>query len=161
MTLVVSQSFPTRASSRGEGRTVVAPRLAQGLILAAAAIGAVGGALATDGATAAAAAAHAGPGLTRLLRGMAAIKALMALGAGGAVLWRLGAPADPWRLAAYALACAAMAAGPGLIWAIAPVAAGATALHAGLALCLILLWRDPAVSCRLSALIAARRARIS
>jgi hypothetical protein len=104
--------------------------------------------------------AQAGPDLTRLLRAMAAIKALAAAAAIAAVLWRLGSPATlPW-LAGYALAGAAMAAGPLLVWSLAHVALGALLLHGGLLATLLLLWRDPAVAARLAALVATRRTRL-
>jgi hypothetical protein len=135
--------------------------MARSLVLAAVAAAAVAGAVSVDPVQAARAAAQAGPGLTRLLRGMAAIKAMMALASLGAVDWRLRSPASTGWVAAYAIAGAAMAAGPGLIWAIAPLTAGAALLHAGLTATLILLWRDPAVSRGLSGLIAARRAAIA
>jgi hypothetical protein len=101
--------------------------------------------------------AAAGPELTRLLRAMAAIKSLMSLAAVAAVLWRLGAPVGlPW-LAGYAAAAAAMAAGPGLIWNMAYVGTGALALHGGLLMSIVLLWRDPAMAARLGEAVAARR----
>jgi hypothetical protein len=118
------------------------------------------GFLADHGTAAAQAAANADPGLTRLLRALAIIKSAMAAGAAAAVVWRLGGAISMIRLAAYALAGAAMAAGPGLIWTMMNVATGALLLHAGLAATAILLWRDPAVGRRLSAMIAARRAQL-
>jgi hypothetical protein len=98
--------------------------------------------------------------LTRLLRAMTAIKGLMVAGAAASVLWRLGSAITPPWFAAYALACCAMAAGPGLIWNMAHLGAGALLLHGGLVATVLLVWRDPAVSARLEALIAARRAAI-
>ncbi len=161
MTLAAPSSLSTATLNAVGRRATVSPRLARSLVLAAVAAAAVAGALSVDPVQAARAAAQAGPGLTRLLRGMAAIKAFMALGALGAVIWRLRLPTPAGWVAAYALAGAAMAAGPGLIWAIAPLAAGAAFLHAGLIATLILLWRDPAVSRGLAGLIAARRAAIA
>jgi hypothetical protein len=61
-------------------------------------------------------------------------------------------------IAGYAMAAAAMAAGPGLIWNMVHIGLGALFLHAGLVATLVMLWRDPAVAQRLSAAIAARRA---
>jgi len=105
-------------------------------------------------------AAVADPDLTRLLRAMAVMKSVMAAGAAAAVLWRLGAAvAWPW-LASYAAACAAMTAGPGLIWGMAHVGLGAALLHGGLLATGLLLWRDPAVGSRLSAIVAVRRAAL-
>jgi len=131
-------------------------RWALALVIAAAALG---GMLATDAGATARAVAESGAELTRLLRAMAALKALMAAGAAASVLWRLGAPAAFSWFTGYALAAAAMAAGPGLIWGMAHVAAGAALLHAGLIAAIVLLWRDPVVGERLAALVAARRAR--
>jgi hypothetical protein len=116
------------------------------------------GLLATGEATTAAAVAHDGAALTRLMRFMAALKGLLALAAGAAVLWRLGAAIPlPW-FGAYAVATAAMAAGPGLIWGMTHVALGALLLHGGLFATILLLWRDPMVGDHLAALIATRRA---
>jgi hypothetical protein len=119
------------------------------------------GLLATGPEPAAHAADAAGVDLTRLLRAMAVLKSAMAAGAAAAVLWRLGAAVSwPW-LGAYAAACAAMAAGPGLIWGMAHVGLGAALLHGGLFATCLLLWRDRAVGVRLSAIVAARRAALA
>jgi hypothetical protein len=138
----------------------VSPGLARG-ILAAAILAAVAAGLVATGADATSqAVAQAGADLSRLLRAMAALKALMAVAAAGAVLWRLGVPVTlPW-LSAYAAGCAAMAAGPGIIWGMAHVGLGAVLLHGGLLATVLLLWRDPALSARLSAIVAARRAAL-
>ncbi len=136
--------------------TPAAARL--GLVTAIAA-GAGAGFAATGQGEAAHAIAAAGPDLTRLLRGMALIKMLLASLAGAAVFWRLGAAIGPVRFTAYAAAGAAMAAGPGLIWDMSHVAAGAVLLHAGLLATILIFWRDPAVAARLSESIAARQAR--
>jgi hypothetical protein len=97
------------------------------------------------------------PALMRLLRAMAVIKAGMAAAVIAAVFWRLGVAATPLALAGYAAVCAAMASGPLLIWGMAHVVLGALVLHAGLLAGALLLWRDPATTARLKALIAARR----
>lgn len=80
--------------------------------------------------------------LVLLLRFMAGVKALMALAALGAVVWRLGYPASPVLSAAYVLAPALMVAAPLLIWQIAPTALGAGLFHGGLALLLLALFAD-------------------
>lgn len=118
------------------------------------------GLLATGADTASQAVAQAGDDLTRLLRAMAVLKAAMAVGAAAAVLWRLGAAVTPAGLAAYAAACGAMAAGPGVIWDMAHVGLGAALLHGGLLATGLLLWRDPALATRLSAVVGARRAAL-
>jgi hypothetical protein len=127
------------------------------VVLAAIAVGF----LATGADATARAVGQSGADLTHLLRAMAALKAVMATGMAAAVMWRLGAAVPPLWLAAYAVACAAMAAGPGVIWGMAHVGLGALLLHGGLLTTGLLLWRDPAVSTRLSAIVAARRAAIS
>ncbi len=100
--------------------------------------------------------AAAGDDLVRLLRSMAALKALIALGAAAALVWRLGAPVSRARFALYAVAAAAMAAGPGVIWGMAYVRTGAMLLHAGLAVVAVTLWRDPAVGERLAGVLRRR-----
>ena len=116
--------------------------------------------LVTGAAQGSQAASYADPDLARLLRAMAVLKALIASGAVAAVLWRLGSAVTlPW-FAAYALAAAAMAAGPGLIWSMTHLGAGALLLHGGLLACALLLWRDPEIGRRLAALLAARRATL-
>ncbi len=114
-------------------------------------------ALATPAELAAQAAQAAGPELTRLLRAMAALKLVFALGLLSATYWRLATPAASWRLASYVAAGAAMAAGPVLIWQLAHIRLGALLLHGGLLACALLLWRDPAVGTRLGAIVARRR----
>jgi len=101
----------------------------------------------------------ADPALTRLLRAMAVIKILFAAGAGATLYWRLASPVAPWRLAAYATAAAAMAAGPGLIWNMSHIAAGAALLHGGLLATILLLWRDPGMALRLEQEMAIRRSK--
>ena len=121
---------------------------------------AIAGFAVTEAQTASHAVSLAGADLVRLLRAMAAIKATMTLAAIAAVLWRLAAPVGPARLTAYAASCAAMAAGPGLIWDMAHVGMGALLLHGGLAAVILLLWQDPASETLLSAALARRRQRI-
>ena len=132
---------------------------ARGLFFLVIAVAAVAGIHATDPSTAHAAGAEAGADLTRLLRLMTLIKAAMAAAAVGAALWRLGWPVSPGRFGIYALTCATMVAGPGLIWGMAHVGLGALLLHAGLAATIGLLWRDPAVWRGLDAALQRRIAR--
>ena len=133
------------------------PRLTRAALLAAVAAGVAAGFVAADGSETARAVAASGEELTRLLRFMALVKSAMALATVAAVLWRFKSPASVTTVAAYALACCAMASGPGLIWNMDHVGLGALLLHGGLAACLVLLWRDPAVAARLSAAVATRR----
>ncbi len=97
----------------------------------------------TSHAATARAVADAGPELTRLLRAMALLKLVIAAAGTAFVTWRLRFPANRALTAAYLASLAAMAAGPGLIWAMAHVVPGAVLLHAGLAALIILFWRDP------------------
>ncbi|NEW88972.1 hypothetical protein DU475_17100 [Rhodopseudomonas sp. WA056] len=108
----------------------------------AAALIAVAAAVLTAPDSATAARAQSDAELVLLLRFMAGVKALMALAALAAVLWRLGYPVSPVLSAAYVLAPALMVAAPLLIWQIAPTALGAGLFHGGLALLLLALFAD-------------------
>ena len=142
-----AEHFDTQMALPGNAAGWLAPRHARRAIVIAGFLAAgIAGFAATGAHEASHAVTAAGPDLVRLLRGMAAIKSLMALAATGGVLWRLASPAGPARLAAYAVACAAMASGPGLIWDMAHVGLGALLLHGGLACAVMLLWLDPATS---------------
>jgi hypothetical protein len=157
MTSIASQASSSTAPARA---SALSPAIARAMLAMAIAASFAAGLLATGTEASASAVALAGADLTHLLRAMALLKALMAAGMVAAVTWRLGSPVTlPWW-AAYALACAAAAAGPGLIWQMASVGAGALILHVGLLAALILLWRDPAVGARLAMMIAARRAAL-
>jgi len=131
------------------------------ILLFGLAVGALAlGFLATGQAETSQAVAQSGEDLTRLLRAMAALKAMAAIGLLAAVTWRLGTSVSPLRLALYALSCGAAVAGPVMIWGMVNVVAGAILLHGGLVAGLLILWRDPAVCERLADLVARRRARI-
>ena len=134
--------------------------LRQGVLAGVICAAALAGVLATGADASSQAVAAAGADLARLLRAMAVMKALAAAGLAAAVVWRAALPASGARLAGYALACAAMAAGPGLIWGMAHVRLGALLLHGGLLATVVLLWRDPGMGARLEAVIARRRAVI-
>lgn len=153
MTLAVN--FTSAATA--EARNVVRPWLSRGFILAALVASGAAGVLVTDGTTSMQVVSQAGADLTRLMRFMAALKGLMAIAAALAVVWRLGTAITTPRLTAYALAGAAMAAGPGLIWGMVHVGLGALLLHGGLVATVLLLWRDPAVAMRLDAALRRRR----
>lgn len=137
-------SAPARSPT--EAGATLSPNVARGLFVFVVCAAATVGVMSTDAATAHAATADAGADLTRLLRLMTLIKAALAAAAVGAAVWRLGWPVSSVRLAFYALAGAATAAGPGLIWSMAHVGLGALLLHAGLVATVVLLWRDPTVS---------------
>ncbi len=158
MTSIASQA-PSAASSTS-GARALSPALARGLLALVVAASFAGGLLATGSEASASAIALAGADLTHLLRAMALLKSLMAAAMVAAVMWRLGSPVTRAWWAAYALACAATAAGPSLIWQMAYIGAGALTLHIGLLAALILLWRDPAVGARLAMMIDAWRAKL-
>jgi hypothetical protein len=157
---MASIAHPASSAPAPAAPTTLSPPTARTLLVLVTAASLAGGVLATGTPASASAIALAGPDLTHLLRAMALLKVAMAAAMAAAVLWRFGAPVGPGRWAAYALACAAMAAGPGLIWQMAYVGTGALLLHAGLVAAALLLWRDPATSARLAVVIADRRARV-
>ena len=138
-------------------RSAWSPGLARAALLLIVAAAIAAALLAAGGETSVRAVQNAGADLTRLLRAMAMLKALMAACAIAAVVWRLGVAATPVWFTAYAAASAAMGAGPGLIWGMDHVGAGALLLHGGLLAGVLLLWRDPEVERRLAAMVAARR----
>jgi hypothetical protein len=116
------------------------PRL---LLMATVVAGMAVGFLVTGEAASARAVADAGAELTRLLRAMAAIKAVLAAGVVWLADWRLRYPIRPWLAAGYLAGVGVMATGPGLIWGMAHVALGALLLHGAGAFLLLLFWRDP------------------
>jgi|GEM_PF-1089997 len=146
----------TDRALRSGFKTALSPDVSRLLLMLFIAAAIVSGFLITGREASSLAFMNAGEDLTRLLRAMAALKAIIAAGVCAAVLWRLGTEVSLGWFAAYALACCAMGAGPGLIWNMAHVGLGALLLHGGLLASLLLIWRDPAVSARLSAMIAAR-----
>ncbi len=151
---------PSRLHPAGELPSARGAPWRRGVLLALVVAGVASGWVATPAALVAGAAADAGPALTTLLRGMAALKALAAAGLVAAVFWRLSAPIPRGRYVGYAAACVGMAAGPGLIWNLVHLRLGALLLHAGLLATVILLWRDPAVGTRLQTILDRRRAAI-
>jgi hypothetical protein len=156
MTLTVT------APSLAPGRfAIVTPAMRRAGMLLILAAGLIVGLLATDAEATHLAIVRDGASLTRLMRFMATVKAVMALAAAASVLWRLGAAISLPRFAAYALAGAAMAAGPGLIWGMAHVGLGALLLHGGLIATILLVWRDPGASARLAEIVAGRRQAVS
>ena len=161
MTIAVADSSIAARTPRTAAELTASPALARLLFVLVVGAAIAAGALATGAETSSHAMSNAGAELTRLLRAMAAFKALMAAGVAAAVLWRLGAAVKLASFGAYALACGAMAAGPALIWGMAHVGAGALLLHGGLLAAVLLLWRDPVVSRRLAAMVTARRASLN
>ncbi len=151
----VTHAVPAASPYRSMSAAVARPLLF-GIIGAAV----LAGLFATDPASATAAVRQAGGDLTRLLRAMALIKAGLGALAVAGVWWRFGGGVGWLWFTAYSLACAAMAAGPALIWQMDHVVSGSVMLHGGLIGVVLLLWRDPEVARQLSAAIAARRLRV-
>ena len=161
MTITAFTILKVNAPPQGAVRLAAAPGLARTLFVLIIGGAIAVGFLATSTEATLLAVSHDGASLTRLLRAMAAIKALLAIGAAAATLWRFGAAVSLPRFAAYAVAGAAMAAGPGLIWGMAHVGLGALLLHGGLLGLILLLWRDPGMAARLEAILVARRALLA
>lgn len=134
---------------------------ARALVLMAVGFGLAAGYLASDTGISSRLTLAAGAQLTLLLRSMAVLKAFMATGLVGGVLWRLGSGVTAAWLSAYAVAAAAMGAGVCMIWLLARLGLGAALLHGGLLASILLFWRDPVVGARLSKLVAERRAAIA
>jgi hypothetical protein len=155
-------SFASQASSTTTpaGAGALSPAIARALLALVVAASFAAGLLATGTEASASAIALAGADLTHLLRAMALLKALIAAGVVAAVMWRLGSPVTLAWWASYSAACAGAAAGPGLIWQMAYVGAGALTLHGGLLAALILLWLDPAVGARLAQTVNTWRAKL-
>lgn len=145
-----------RLASLPVARRGVSARWARSAIVLALLAGGVGGLML--GASAAPTGSEAE--LTQLLRAMAVLKLFFVAAATGAILWRLQAPIAGPMLAAYALTCTAMAAGPGMIWYLAHLGPASLLLHGGVAVSALLLWREGVVAELLEGVIARRRAEI-
>ena len=157
MTATLTTTGPI-ASARG---TIFTPTILRAGLLTLVFAAAIAGFLFTGTQATNLAVARDGADLTRILRFMAVIKAVIVIAGVAAVTWRLGLAISLPRFMAYAVAGAAMAFGPGLIWSMAHVGIGALLLHGGLFATIILLWRDPQISARLAVLVAARRQHIA
>lgn len=136
------------------------PRAARGVLLLTITFALAASVAVTGPGEASQAAARAGADLARLLQFMAGLKTLIAAGVTAAVLWRLAVPVTPLRLAAYAATGAITTAGLWQIGSTAHVGVGAVMVDGGLMASVLLLWRDPAVSGRIGAIVQARRAAI-
>ncbi len=90
----------------------------------------------------------AGPELAHLLRMMAGLKILLALGAVALIDWRLRWPVGPRTAVAYLVGAGLVAVGPGLLWGMSHVVLGACLLHGGFALLLALGCTDGGVRSR-------------
>jgi hypothetical protein len=91
---------------------------------------------------------RADPELGRLLRGMALIKAVIALAAIVAVTWRLGWPVSGRATGAYVLGAWLVAGSSMLIWQLTFIPAAAIAFHVGAFGIVIAAWRDDIIGQR-------------
>jgi len=82
------------------------------------------------------------PELAVLLRGMAAIKGLLAVLGAGLVYWRFGLPISARAALAYATAVGLMFVGCALIWQFAFIPLAAALFHAGGIGALLVAWRE-------------------
>lgn len=74
----------------------------------------------------------ADPDLATLLRGMAALKALIALAAAAAIWWRLALPISAGAASAYVAGAGVLVAGAVSIWQLSFIGAVAIGFHAAL-----------------------------
>lgn len=84
----------------------------------------------------------ADPEVALLLRGMAAIKAVLLLGALALLAWRLGRPLPRWMAAVYVGGACVMAFATALIWQLTALPLAAVAFHAAEITLLVTAWRD-------------------
>lgn len=99
----------------------------------------------------------AGPDLVRLVRSMALIKLAVVAAAVWLGQWRLSLPVSVPRAVAYIGAAALMCAGPGVMWNMEQIGAGAVMLHGGLIALIVIGWGDQALGQALSRRIPTRR----
>jgi len=118
------------------------------MLAAVVAVAAIAGFVATGEDASRRAVEAAGPELAHLLRMMAGLKVVLALGVVSLVDWRLRLPVSPGVAAAYLVGAGLVAVGPGLLWGLSHVALGAVLLHGGFALLLVLGCTDGGVRSR-------------
>lgn len=147
---------PLQRPAFGVATGVFTPLFARVAVLACCLAGIISGVWSVSPMIIASAVEAGGPDLTRLLRGMAAIKALLCVGLLAGVAWRLDAPISVLGLAAYGTSAFAMGAGLALTWSIVSLGLGGLLLHAGLFGGLVLLARDKAVGTRFHQMLIRR-----
>jgi hypothetical protein len=84
----------------------------------------------------------ADPALARLLRGMAAIKGMIALAAIGAVLWRFGWPTSKGAAIVYIGGTSVLAGSTMLIWQLTSLVLAAVLFHVAALSMLVVGWRE-------------------
>jgi hypothetical protein len=85
---------------------------------------------------------RADPALAQLMRGMALIKAVIALGAVALLLWRFCWPVGKPAALAYVVSAALMAGATMLIWQLTFIPLAASLFHIGALAMLLVGWRD-------------------
>jgi hypothetical protein len=85
---------------------------------------------------------HEDPALSRLLRGMAVIKAAITMALVAAVLWRFGRPLSKPVAAGYLLGAWALVGATTLIWQLSWIPAAAILFHAAFLSMLFVSWRE-------------------
>jgi hypothetical protein len=85
---------------------------------------------------------QADPALARLLRGMALIKGMLALGAVGAVFWRFAWPVGTFGAAVYLLGSCALVGSTMLIWQLSHIVLAAVLFHGAALGLLVYGWRE-------------------
>jgi hypothetical protein len=130
------------------------PSAALRLLALAAALAAAGLAAALSGDKA----TGADPDLSRLIKGMAILKGVIAAAVAAAIGWRLTSPAKPAHLALYLASAAAMVAGVALMWRMAAPGAAATLYYAGLIAAIFLMLGDRTIIARIDAALVQRQA---
>lgn len=84
--------------------------------------------------------------LARLLRGMAAIKAIIVLATIGVIFWRFGLSISKHTAATYMLSAGFMASASMLIWQLSFIPLAALMFHIGMFGVIFTAWRDTQVS---------------
>jgi hypothetical protein len=87
---------------------------------------------------------QADPALARLLRGMALIKGMIAIGAVAAVYWRLAWPVHRLVAATYLITASVLAGSTMLIWQLSYIVLAAVLFHLAALTMLIVGWRERA-----------------
>lgn len=145
----MSAVFPTsitplagpRAIALASGSRPLAMRIA--LLATCLVAGLASAALADPAAT-----AGVEPGLVLLLRGMAVLKAGLALAAVALAFWRFGRPVSTRAAAGYVVGVSSLVAASVLIWFLSFIAAAAIAFHVGALGLLVLAWREGSAAMR-------------
>ena len=131
----IAPSARLRAIAPAGGSRALAMRIA--LLATCLVAGLASAALADRAAT-----AGVEPELVLLLRGMAVLKAGLALAAVALAFWRFGRPVSTRAAAGYVVGVSSLVAASVLIWLLSFIASAAIAFHVGALGLLVLAWRE-------------------